>query len=85
MELLILGLSTYSVTRLISEFDGPFYIFYRLRNSRIKFIQALTSCFYCLGVYVAIILYLTQQTGLEYVTQILAALGLAFIIKEIER
>ena len=51
MNILLAILATYSIATLLSEYDGPFEIFFKARRSRLS---PLLTCGVCVGTWVAI-------------------------------
>lgn len=60
-ELIFSTLAVYGVTTIITEADGPFGVFYKLRQ--INWLSAL-QCFICASVYVAAVTSLFIATNL---------------------
>lgn len=79
-EITQIALATFYVSFVISQLDGPYKMFYKLRNTYPKLISDLTSCFYCLSIYMVVILYLAHQNGLEWLITILATAGIASLV-----
>ena len=74
MELLLLSLSTYRLSRIITKEDGPFSWFYRFRvflgqqasiqdeyTPMRETTAELFNCPYCLGVWIAAVAYLFRK------------------------
>lgn len=88
LSLLLLGLATYRLARLVTIDEGPFSIFFRLRylmgvydlgeNGRPASVWGRAfECPHCIGIYAAIILWAIQSTsGGTVVVAVLAVAGL---------
>lgn len=67
METIIAILSIYSVAVLIKEKDGPFDILTKIRNLLLQnkvlgvFFYKLLSCYFCVGTYAGVIVYLLHN------------------------
>ena len=79
IELIILALATYGVSKLISDYDGPFDILYRLRN--IKVLKALL-CVVCTSIYVGVALSIVWALGHALWLTPLALVGIVVILEE---
>lgn len=77
--IVIAVLATYCVTTLITEADGPFGLFYKLRHH--KSLQAF-DCFLCLSVYIAFLcaVVLTAGSWQELITHTFAIAGGAIFL-----
>ena len=53
-EILWVACVVYGVTILLTEYDGPFSAFYRLRQT--KLLRKVMACPACLGVWVALLI-----------------------------
>lgn len=78
MELILAILSTYGISTLISEYDGPFNLFVKLRNMDVS---KVTSCSVCLSVWIAIPVSIIIGLTLVYY---LSVIGAVILLNRIE-
>lgn len=78
-NLLLLILSVYGVSKLLTDYDGPWGVFYNLRN--LKFMGAL-HCTVCLSVWVAILFSLLLFFGWYWFITVFAVVGAVILIEE---
>lgn len=76
-NLLLLILSVYGASKLLTEYDGPFNVFYRLRNN-LNFL----NCTVCTSVWVAILFSLLLFFGQYWFITVLAVVGAVIFIEE---
>lgn len=79
IELIILALATYGVSKLISEYDGFGDIFYKLRRK--KWLSMLT-CTVCTSVWVAVAFSIVWAFGYALWLTPLAVVGIVIILEE---
>ena len=77
IELLILALATYGVSKLLVEYDGFGDIFYKLRA---KSWLSMLNCVVCTSVYIAVPIAIFSGVG---VLGYLAILGIVILIERI--
>jgi len=78
LDLLVLALATWRVAYMIANEHGPFRVFERLRNALP--LGGLTTCLYCLSVWVGLLFYVINATELAWVTQVCAVSGAALML-----
>lgn len=78
-NLVLLILSVYGASKLLTDYDGPFDVFHRLRN--MKHIYAL-NCTVCTSVYVAFIFSLLLFFGQYWFITFLAVVGAIVFIED---
>jgi hypothetical protein len=76
-ELLIVFLSVYGISSLLVDYDGPFGIFYRLRN--LNRLRSVLRCQVCTGFYLALPFLLFVPFYI-----VLAAYGLLILVAKYE-
>lgn len=76
-NLLLLILSVYGASKLLTDYDGPSDIFYRLRNH----LNAL-SCTVCTSVWVAMLFSLLLFFGQYWFITVLAVVGAVIFIED---
>lgn len=83
--LVILGLAAWRLAFLITQEDGPFNVFYRLRQ---RFpedghgrIGDLLNCVYCMSVWTALVCVWLWRTELQVLVWVLAASGGALLVE----
>ena len=76
-KLLLLSLATYGVSKLITDYDGAFDIFYKLRGKY----KALT-CTVCVSVWVATILSIVLFLGGFWLLTVLAVIGAVIFVEQ---
>lgn len=79
IELIILALATYGVSKLISDYDGPFDILYKIRH--VKYLKALL-CVVCTSLYVAVVFSIVWALGHALWLTPLALVGFVVILEE---
>lgn len=78
---IIYVLAVYGVSTLISDYDGPNNIFYRLRS---KYSKSALTCTVCLSVWVALILFIPILLGIGYlVLSPLAVIGGVILLERL--
>lgn len=75
IELIIGSLATYGIAVIVANYDGPFNILVKLRESKVG---SLFTCSVCLSVYVAA--FVAIFMGLSFF-EYLAILGLAVLLE----
>lgn len=78
-NLLILILGVYGVSKLLTDYDGPWGVFYNLR--KLKFMGAL-HCTICVSVYVAVVMSLLLFFGWHWFVTVCAIVGAVVFIEE---
>ena len=76
-NLLILILSVYGMSKLLVDYDGPFGIFYTLRNH----VGAL-NCTVCTSVYVAILFSVLLALGWYWFITVFAVVGAIIFVEQ---
>ena len=77
-NLLLLSLATYGVSKLITDYDGAFDIFYKLRGKY----KALT-CTVCVSFWVAAIFCIVYYLGLTLLLLPLAIVGIVILLEKL--
>ena len=80
IELIILALATYGVSKLISEYDGFGDVLYKLRSK--SWIKALT-CVVCTSVWVGLFFSIMYWLGFLWLLLPLALVGVVILIEEV--
>lgn len=78
LDLLILALATWRVAYMITREHGPFRVFERLRAAYP--LGGLTTCLYCLSVWVSAAFFLLYQAGILWPAQLCAISGAAIML-----
>lgn len=77
-EFLVLALATWRLAYMISVEDGPYHVFERIRG---KYpLGGLTTCIYCLSVWIAPLLYVMWITYFQPVVTIIGISGAAMML-----
>ena len=76
-NLLLLILSVYGASKLLTDYDGPFDVFYKLR----KHLHALT-CTVCVSVWIAFIFSLLLFFGQYWFITVVAVVGAVIFIED---
>lgn len=79
IELIILILSTYAISALLTRYDGAGHIFLRLRN---KYPDSALQCAVCTSCYVIIPLFIIYTFGYSFWLIPAAVIGAMVIIDE---
>jgi hypothetical protein len=74
---LTLGLASYRIARFIALEDGPYAFMRRLRT---KIDWHVIYCMHCMGIYVAVIVFLIYQTRFPILFWALVCLALAGVV-----
>lgn len=80
LDLLLLALAALYTTHVITQTEGPFYVFRRLRDKTRRYTAGLLGCPWCTVVWVALILFFLHQFA-PGVTWILATAGAAMALR----
>lgn len=79
IELLVLFLSVYGASKLLTEYDGFGDVFYKLRN---KPWLKMLSCIICTSVWVAVLFSIIWALGFVYLLTPVAVVGAVILLEE---
>lgn len=79
-NLLLLVLSVYGATKIMVEYDGPWGLFYKLRNNLAAF--TVLHCVVCLSVWIALLFSILLYLGWYWFITIMAVVGSIIIFEE---